>query len=79
MSDRHNNLDFEYDDQEDSLLHKSEDQEEPMEVAEQGEEQPEDSLGHLMCGERDIFDESLTESQLIAGSQGSRRVLETKR
>ena len=34
MLDEHNNLDYEYDDQGDSLLDKSEDQEEPMEVAE---------------------------------------------
>ena len=66
MSHKHNNLDIEYDNQEDLLLDKSEDQEEPMEVAEQGEEQSEDSLCHLMCGERDIFDDSLTESQLMA-------------
>ena len=66
MSEEHNNLYYEFDDQGDLLLDMSEDQEEPMEVAKQGEEQPEDSLGHLMCGERDIFDDSLNESQLMA-------------
>ena len=37
-----------------------------MEVAEQGEEQSEDSLHLLMCGEQDIFLVSLTDSQLVA-------------
>ena len=31
MSDEHNNLDYEYNDQGDELLNQSEDQEEPME------------------------------------------------
>ena len=63
MLDVSNNLDFEYDNQGDVLLDKSEDQEEPMEVVDQGKEQPEDSLSLLMCGEGDIFSgDSLTDS-----------------
>ena len=67
MSDEHNNLNFEYDDQGDALLDKSEDQEEPMEVVHHRDEQPEDSLSLLMCGEQDIFSgDSFTDSQLVA-------------
>ena len=66
MSDKHNNLNYKYNDQGDSLLDKSEEQEEPMEVAEEGEKQSEDSSNLLMCGEKNIFDDSLTESQLMA-------------
>ena len=56
MSDEHNNLDYEFDNQGDSLL----EQEEPMEqeVAKQGEKQSEDPVSLLMCSEKDIFDDS---------------------
>ena len=65
MSDEYNNLNFEYDNQGDSILDQSEDQEEPMEqkVAEQGEKQSEDPVSLLMCSEKDIFDDDpLTDS-----------------
>ena len=75
MSDEYKNLHFEYDDQGDMLLNKSEDQEEPMEVVDQGEEQSEDSLSLLMCGEGDIFSgDSLTDSQLVAAVNTPSRV-----
>ena len=68
MSDEHNNLDYEYNDQGDKLLNQSEDQEEPMEQeeAKQGEKNSEDSGSLLTCDE-DIFDDDpLTDSQLMA-------------
>ena len=65
--DKHNNLDFEYDNQGDSILNQPEDQEEPMkqEEAEQGEKQSEDPSSLLMCCEKDI-NGPLTGSQLMA-------------
>ena len=68
MSDEHDNLDFECEDQGDSLLDPSEDQEESMEQkeAKQGEKQSEDPGSLLMCCDRDIFaDDLLTDSQFM--------------
>ena len=69
MSDEHNILDYECDDQGEALLDQSGDLEEPMELgeAESEENQSEDS-GHLLtCGNRDIFEEDdhLDASQLM--------------
>ena len=70
MSDEHNLLDYECDDQEDTLLDLSEDLEEPMEQGEAKlEEKQSEDPGHLLtCGDRDIFEEDdhLTDSQLLA-------------
>ena len=69
MSDEHN-LDYECDDQGDTLLNQSEDLEEPMKQgeAELEEKQSEDPGCLLTCSDRDIFEEDdcLTDSQLLA-------------
>ena len=66
MLDEYNNLNFKHDNREEALLERSDDQEEPLEVADQRKEHTEDTLSFLMCGEKDIFyGDSLTESQLV--------------
>ena len=69
MSDEHNLLDYECDDQGDTLLDTSEDLKEPIEQgeAELKEKQSEDPGCLLTCGDRDIFEEDdcLTDSQLL--------------
>ena len=55
MSEKYDNLDYEHDNHEDTLLDESVDQEEPMEVADLLEVPTEDTLRFLMCGEREIF------------------------
>ena len=67
MWDKYNNLDYKHDDHGDMLLNGSDDQKEPMEVADQKEGPTEDTLRFLMCGEREIFSQdSLMDSQLVA-------------
>ena len=69
MSDKHDNLNFECDNQGDLLLDQSEGQEEPMkqEVANLEGKQSEDPGSLLMCNDKDIFaDDPLTGSQLLA-------------
>ena len=69
MSEEHDNLDYECDNQGNSILDQSKDQEEPMEqdVAEPEEKQLEDPGRLLMCNDKDIFvDDPLIASQLIA-------------
>ena len=57
MSDKHNLLDHECNDQGDALLNRSEDLEEPVMLGEAKlEEKQSEDPGHLlMCGDRDIF------------------------
>ena len=74
MSDKCDNLSYEHDYHGDELLNGFDDQEMPMEVADQTEEPTEDTLGFLICGEREIFSQdSLKDSQLVKSlRQGSR-------
>ena len=67
MSDEHNLLDYECDNQEEELLDQCEDLEEPMEQenAVLEELQPEDSGCMLACGGRDIFEDDLSASQQV--------------
>ena len=68
MSDEHNLLDYECDDQGEELLNQSEDLEEPLEQEEAvlEEKQPEDQGNMLACSGRDIFEDDLSVSQLVA-------------
>ena len=66
MLDEYNNLNFKHDNREEALLERSDDQEEPLEVADQRKEHTEDTLSFLMCGEQEIFShDSLTDFQLV--------------
>ena len=64
MSDKYETLDFE-DNHGDSLLNKSAGPVEPMEMEDHREEPTEDTLGDLMCRDKDIFaDYPISDSQL---------------
>ena len=70
MSDDHNLLDYKCEVQGEELLNQSGDLEEPMEQEDAmlEEVQPEDPGCMLACGGRDIFEDDLSVSQLVAAT-----------